>query len=125
MAVADKGFDSDQLRKDLMELGNRCCIPGRSNRLIPIVYNKAFYRLRHHVENFFQRIKSYRRIATRYEKLALTFLSFVQFAAILDWLRHALAKACLRINTYIVLPLVCWVNATFFLELSYPIRIKT
>ena len=87
VAVADKGFDSDQLRKDLMELGNRCCIPGRSNRLIPIVYNKAFYRLRHHVENFFQRIKSYCRIATRYQKLALTFLSFVQFAAVLDWLK--------------------------------------
>jgi transposase len=47
--------------------------------------NKALYKTRHRVESFFQRVKRYRRIATRYEKLAQNFLSMVAFAAVLTW----------------------------------------
>jgi transposase len=50
-------------------------------------YHRGSYRQRHKIENFFQRIKIYKRISTRYEKLALTFLNFVLLAAILDWLK--------------------------------------
>lgn len=49
---------------------------------------KNEYRRRHHIENFFCRIKRFRRISTRYDKLSFTFFSFVLFAAILDWLTH-------------------------------------
>ena len=51
-------------------------------------FHRGYYRHRHHVENFFCRIKRFRRISTRYDKLARTFLAFVQLAAILDWLTH-------------------------------------
>jgi type I restriction enzyme R subunit len=50
-------------------------------------YHRGSYRQRHKIENFFQRIKIYKRISTRYEKLALTFLNFVLLAAIFDWLK--------------------------------------
>ncbi len=51
-------------------------------------FHSGYYRRRHRVENFFARLKRFRRVATRYDKLAVTFLGFVQFAAIFDWLTH-------------------------------------
>lgn len=80
--VADKGYDSDALREDLYEKGIEPCIPARSNRLDPLPYSKAAYRKRHKVENYFERIKTFRRVATRYDKLAATFLGFVYLATI-------------------------------------------
>ncbi len=47
----------------------------------------GLYRQRHRIENFFQRIKIYKRVSTRYEKLALTFLNFILVAAVFDWLK--------------------------------------
>ncbi len=87
IVVADKGYDSDAFRRDLRRQKARVCIPARSNRLQPASWNRAYYRRRHQVENFFQRLKRSRRIGTRYEKLDLHFLGFVSLAAILDWLR--------------------------------------
>lgn len=84
--VADKGYDSDAFRKAIVASGSKPCIPPRKNRVHPVSWNRGFYKKRHHVENFFQRIKRLRRIGTRYEKLAKHFLAFVQLAAVLDWL---------------------------------------
>lgn len=81
--VADKGYDSDPLRCWLYERGTKPCIPPRSNRIDPSPYGKATYRKRHRVENFFERLKRYRRVATRYDKLAVTFMGFVQLATLL------------------------------------------
>jgi transposase len=64
------------------------CIPPKANRKIQYYYNKELYKHRHVIENFFGRIKIYRRVATRYDKLAETYLGFVTIAAILDWLRR-------------------------------------
>ena len=86
--VADKGFDSDSFRARLRRQHTPCCIPPRRGRRQPARFHRGYYRCRHQVENFFGRIKKYRRIGTRYEKLAETFFAFVQFAAILDWLTH-------------------------------------
>lgn len=86
--VADKGFDADGFRADLCAQGSSCCIPPRRGRHHPARFHRGYYRHRHHIENFFARIKKFRRISTRYEKLAITFLAFVQFAAALDWLTH-------------------------------------
>ena len=61
-------------------------MPPLRNRQVPLRRHRGYYRLRHRVENFFQRIKRFRRVGTRYEKLALRFPGFVQLAAILDWL---------------------------------------
>ncbi len=79
--VADKGYDSDPFRQWLSERGIKPCIPPRSNRRHPCSYSKQSYRKRHLVENFFERIKNFRRVATRYDKLAETFLGFVCLAS--------------------------------------------
>jgi len=81
MLVADKGYDSDPFRQWLRARGIAPCIPPRSNRLKPCRYSRASYRKRHLVENFFERIKNFRRVSTRYDKLANSYLSFVCLAA--------------------------------------------
>ena len=81
MLVGDKGYDSDGFRQWLLARGIRPCIPPRSNRKHPTSYSKPSYRKRHVVENFFERIKNFRRVATRYDKLAETYLGFVCLAA--------------------------------------------
>lgn len=87
-AVADKGFDADSFRAQLCRQQTRTCIPPKRNRQRPAAFHRGYYRRRHRVENFFCRIKRHRRISTRYEKLAATFLGFVQLAAVRDWLTH-------------------------------------
>ena len=82
----DKAFDIDELRGKLARHGCMACIPPKSNRKNQYYYDEELYKRRHVVENFFGRIKIYRRIATRYEKLAETYMGFVTIAAILDWL---------------------------------------
>lgn len=90
--VADKGYDSDPLRKKITEGRGTHCIPPRKMRVKKVDWHRGFYRFRHRIENFFQRIKRYRRVATRYEKLDITFLGFVQLAAILDWVKSEFAN---------------------------------
>lgn len=85
-AVGDKGFDADTFRAALHRHGARICISPRRRRRRRFRFHRGYYRHRHRVENFFGRIKRFRRISTRYDKLSLCFLSFVLFAAILDWL---------------------------------------
>ncbi len=85
--VADKGYDCDALREKIEAKKSRHCIPPRAGRKQPATYHKGYYKRRHQVENFFQRIKRYRRIGTRYEKLDITFLAFLNLVAILDWLK--------------------------------------
>jgi len=87
-AVGDRGFDADNFRATLRDRRVRVCIAPRRNRRHAVNFHRGYYRHRHHVENFFGRIKRFRRVATRYDKLALTFLAFVTFAAVLDWLTH-------------------------------------
>lgn len=84
--VADKGFDADSFRARLCRQRTRVCIPPKRTRRTLVAFHRGYYRRRHRVENFFCRIKRLRRISTRYDKLAATFLAFVQFAAVLDWL---------------------------------------
>lgn len=86
--VADKAFDADSLRRRLRRIGARPCIPPRRGRRNPAAFHRGYYRRRHHVENFFARIKRHRRVSTRYEKRADRFLAFVKLAAVLDWLAH-------------------------------------
>jgi len=88
--LGDKAFDSDKLRKLLANNGCLICIPPKSNRRLQYYYSKQLYKHRHVVENFFCRIKKYRRIATRYDKLASSFINFVTFASIIDWISFTL-----------------------------------
>ena len=88
IVVADKGYDSDPFRQQLSARGAQSSIPPRANRLKPTSWNRAYYRLRHRVENYFQRIKRLRRVGTRYEKTDAHYLGFVHLATILDWVRN-------------------------------------
>jgi transposase len=85
--VGDKGYDSDPLRIALYERAIFPCLAALSTRVEKRPFHKGFYRHRHRVENFFCALKSHRRIATRYEKLASSFLAFVSIASILHWIR--------------------------------------
>jgi transposase len=87
LLVGDKGFDSDALRRQMLAQGCLASIPPRSGRRAPAWFHRGLYRQRHQIENFFQRIKIYKRVSTRYEKLALTFLNFILVAAVFDWLK--------------------------------------
>jgi transposase len=81
--LADKGYDADDLRRSLRRNGTVPVIPGRANRKRKVAYDKARYKDRHLVENAFCRIKDFRRVATRYDKLARNFLSTVALATTL------------------------------------------
>jgi transposase len=83
--IADKGYDADALRRRLRHEGCVPVIPGRSNRKRKITLDKRRYRDRHLVENAFCRLKDYRRVATRYDKLAGNFLSAVALAALVAY----------------------------------------
>jgi transposase len=81
--IADKGYDADALRKTLCENGTKPIIPGRRNRKRRVRHDKRRYRDRHLIENAFCRLKDFRRIATRYDKLAANFLSAVAITALI------------------------------------------
>ena len=85
--VADRGYDADHLRRALRAAGTTPVIPGRRNRKRPIRHDRRRYRGRHLIENAFCRLKDFRRIATRYDKLAANFLSAVALVtAVAFWL---------------------------------------
>lgn len=84
--VADKGYDSDSFVQTIMAQASQAVIPPRSNRLNPRDFDRHIYKDRNLVERFFSRIKQFRRIATRYDKLAKSFLSFVHLACAFVWL---------------------------------------
>ena len=83
--LGDKGYDSTELREELDECGTKPVIPNRSNRKQPFSFNKRLYRLRWRIENAFNRLKDFRRIATRYDRLARNYLASVCLAAALVW----------------------------------------
>ena len=85
--LADKGYDSNAFRKFLKDQGIRPVIPGKSNRRKKIRHDKEAYENRNVVERCFCRLKDFRRIATRYDKLARNLFSAVCFvAALAFWL---------------------------------------
>ncbi len=84
--IADKGYDSDALVQSITAQGSQAVIPPRSNRLNPRTFDRHLYRDRHLIECFFSRIEQFRRIATRYDKLGTSFLSFIHLACTIVWL---------------------------------------
>ena len=80
--IGDKGYDADALRISLRDNRTMPVIPGRSHRKRKPYLDKRRYRERHLIENAFCRIKDFRRVATRYDKLAANFLSAVAIATL-------------------------------------------
>jgi transposase len=81
--IADKAYDTNDIRAYLMKRKERAVIPSLGSRTQPIKYSKRLYKKRSLVERFFQRIKSFRRIATRYEKSSKMFKSMIYIACAL------------------------------------------
>jgi transposase len=79
--LADKGYDSDWFRNALANRGITPCIPPTASRKVQLPYDKQLYRQRHKIENLFARLKDWRRIATRYDRCAHTFMSAITIAA--------------------------------------------
>jgi transposase len=86
-AAMDKAYDSNAIRAKLDAKGINPVIPPKANRLEIIVYDKEQYQQRNKVERLFNKLKQFRRVATRYEKLKATFLAFVILALIVIMLR--------------------------------------
>jgi len=79
--IADRGYDADHFRSFLAERGTEAVIPSIAARKTPIPHDAAAYRARNQVERLWCRLKDFRRIATRYDKLARNFLSAALIAA--------------------------------------------
>ncbi|GAB3832975.1 hypothetical protein GCM10028895_51420 [Pontibacter rugosus] len=79
--VADKGYDSSSFAKVIADLNAEVVVPSRSNSKQPRQIDGNLYKDRNKIERFFNRIKHYRRIATRYDKTASSFLAFLHPAA--------------------------------------------
>ena len=83
--IADKGYDANSLRRLLADQEAEAVIPSTASRKRPIPYDLVAYRQRNLIERMFGRLKDFRRIATRYDKLARNFLAGVMLAAAIIW----------------------------------------
>ena len=87
MLIADKGYDSDPLIKSVAARGIEVVIPPKKNRLVQREYDRHLYHERHLIECFINKIKHYRRVFSRFEKLSKNYLGFLSFVSALVWLR--------------------------------------
>ena len=85
--IADRGYDSDHIRETIQQRGGTPVIPGRKSRKIEIQVEPFVYALRNHVERCVNKLKCSRRLATRYDKTAASYLGFVQITAARLWTR--------------------------------------
>jgi transposase len=83
--LGDRAYDSAELRQWLGERGTKPVIPNKSNRKQPFHFDKKSYKQRHRIENAFCRLKDFRRIATRYDRLARNFLASICLVAVIVW----------------------------------------
>jgi transposase len=83
--LGDTAYDSAELRQWLQDRGTKPVVPNRSNRKQPFSFDRKAYKQRHLIENAFGRLKDFRRVFTRYDKLARNFLASVCLAAAIVW----------------------------------------
>ena len=82
--LMDRAYEGDETRALAAELGYIPVVPPKRNRKDPWDYDKGLYKLRNQIERLFRRIKRFRRIFTRFDKLDIIFLAFVYLALIVD-----------------------------------------
>jgi len=83
--IADKGYDSAPLRQWLLQRGSEAVIPPRRNRKVLYPYNRTLYRQRNVIERTINRIKDWRRIATRYDRNVVVYLALLFIDATVTW----------------------------------------
>jgi len=82
--IMDRAYEGDRTRAKGVELGYMPVVPPKANRKAPWTYDKELYRKRNEIERFFLRLKRFRRVFTRYDKLDLVFSGFIYFAMAVD-----------------------------------------
>ena len=82
--LIDRAYEGDKMRAVAKKLGYNPVVPPKKNRIDPWEYDRILYKRRNEVERFFRRIKRFRRIFTRYDKLDIVFAGFILFAMIFD-----------------------------------------
>ena len=82
--LMDRAYEGDKMRAVAKKLGYNPVVPPKKNRIDPWEYDRILYKRRNEVERFFRRIKRFRRIFTRYDKLDIVFAGFILFAMIFD-----------------------------------------
>ena len=85
--LMDRAYEGDETRQLVLDLGMIPVVPPKSNRLQPWEYDRALYKKRNEIERLFRRLKGFRRIFSRFEKLDVVFLAFLCFALIVEALR--------------------------------------
>jgi transposase len=85
--LMDRAYEGNETRQLVLALGMVPVVPPKSNRVDPWRYDRALYRKRNEIERLFRRMKGYRRIFSRFEKLDVLFLGFLAFAFIVEALR--------------------------------------
>ena len=85
--LMDRAYQGDETRQLALDLGFAPVVPPHPNRISPWQYNRAMYKRRNEIERLFRRLKGFRRIFSRFEKLDVMFLGFLNFALIVDGLR--------------------------------------
>jgi transposase len=85
--LADKAYDSNTLRGIIGDIGAEVVIPSKRNRKVFIPHDTAVYKHRNQIERCFNRLKHFRRFATRYDRRTIHFSGFVHLAAAMIWLR--------------------------------------
>jgi len=85
--IADKAYDSNALRELIAEAEAEAVIPSTRSRKVQIPHDEIAYKLRNRIERFFNKLKHFRRIATRYDRRALHFLAAIQLASSIIWMR--------------------------------------
>ena len=85
--IMDRAYEDNQTRQLALDFGFLPVVPPKSNRLQPWQYDKALYRKRNEIERLFRRLKGFRRIFSRFDKLDVVFLAFLNFALIVEALR--------------------------------------
>lgn len=85
--LADKGYDADHLLNAIDQKGAQAVIPSRIDRKVQRQHDTHIYKQRHLIENLFSKLKQFRRVATRYDKLLQNFMGFVKLAAIIICLK--------------------------------------
>jgi len=83
--LADKGYDADAIRQELADAEIEAVIPAKRNRLNLASHDQLKYRWRNRIERLFSKLKNWRRIATRYDKTADSYIGFVSLASALLW----------------------------------------
>ena len=94
--LMDRAYEGDKMRAVAKKLGYNPVVPPKKNRIDPWEYDRILYKRRNEVERFFRRIKHFRRVFTRYDKLDIVFAGFILFAMIFDSLVGTDSKSSRR-----------------------------